>query len=51
MIAGWGIVLSALVMLPASSARSGFLLAGFAVELTGLALAMRGQSAAPEGQP
>jgi hypothetical protein len=41
LLAGWGLVLSALILLPAASSRTAFLLAGFAVELAGLVLAMR----------
>jgi hypothetical protein len=36
--AGWGIVLSAIVLLPSPMGRAGFALAGIAVELLGLAL-------------
>ncbi len=41
MLAGWMLVLSALILLPATSARSAFLVAGFVVDLIGLGLAMR----------
>ena len=40
LLAGWGLVLSALVLL-ASSPRAGFALAGFAIELLGLILVFR----------
>jgi hypothetical protein len=39
--AGWALVLAALVIRPPAAARTGFVLAGFAVELLGLALALR----------
>jgi hypothetical protein len=41
LLAGWGLVVSALVLLPVASSRTAFLLAGFGVELAGLVLAMR----------
>ena len=41
LIAGWGIALFSIVLLPGAGARSGFALAGLAVELLGLALAIR----------
>ncbi|HEY0794704.1 MAG TPA: hypothetical protein VGD64_02875 [Acidisarcina sp.] len=41
LLAGWGLILSALILLPATSSRTAFLLAGFGVELAGLVLAMR----------
>jgi hypothetical protein len=41
LVAGWGIVLCALTLLPARPARSGFILAGVAVELLGLGLTLR----------
>ena len=41
LVAGWGIVVAALAILPSASARTGFVLAGVAVELLGLVLAIR----------
>jgi hypothetical protein len=39
--AGWAIVVAAVALLPAAGARLGFVLAGIAVELFGLVLAVR----------
>lgn len=41
MIAGWGIVLSALALLSKPGARDAFLAAGIAVQVTGLVLVVR----------
>jgi hypothetical protein len=41
MIAGWGIVLSALALLSKAAARDVFVAAGIAVEVTGLVLVVR----------
>ena len=41
LVAGWGIVVAALGLLPSASARAVFVLAGVAVELLGLTLAAR----------
>lgn len=41
LVAGWGIVVAAVAILPSAPARAGFVLAGVAVELLGLALAIR----------
>lgn len=41
LVAGWAIVVSALALLPSSGPRTAFALAGMAVELLGLALAVR----------
>jgi hypothetical protein len=41
LLAGWGIVLAALVMLSAFSQRTSFILAGIAVEAVGLVLLFR----------
>ncbi len=41
LIAGWGIAVFSVALLPGTGARSGFALAGFVVELLGLALAVR----------
>lgn len=38
LVAGWGIVISAIVLLPSPTGRTGFALAGVAVELLGLTL-------------
>ncbi len=38
LVAGWGIVMSAVALLPSLMGRAGFALAGIAVELLGLAL-------------
>jgi len=38
LVAGWGIVLSALALLPSQIGRAGFVLAGVALEFLGLAL-------------
>lgn len=41
LLAGWFLVLAALVLLPGGIARNGFALAGLCVEGTGLVLAVR----------
>ncbi len=41
LFAGWGIVLSALVMLAAETPRAAFALAGVGVEIVGLVLVIR----------
>jgi hypothetical protein len=41
LVAGWAIVVFALALLPAAGPRTAFALAGMAVELLGLALAVR----------
>jgi len=41
LVAGWAIVVCALVLLPSEGPRTAFALAGMAVELLGLALAVR----------
>jgi hypothetical protein len=38
LVAGWGIVISAVALLPGPMARAGFVLAGVVVELLGLNL-------------
>lgn len=45
LLAGWLLVLTAVVLLPSPAARGGFVLAGLAVEILGLALAVRAHSA------
>jgi len=41
LLAGWAIVLSALVLLAPAPARTGFVLAGIGVEVMGLVLVVR----------
>lgn len=41
LVAGWAIVVAAVVLLPSTGGRAGFVLAGMAVELFGLALTVR----------
>ncbi|MGD0826315.1 MAG: hypothetical protein ABR908_17170 [Terriglobales bacterium] len=41
LVAGWAIVVAAVALLPSAGARAGFVLAGIATELFGLALAVR----------
>ncbi len=41
LVAGWGIAVLSIFLLPAAGARAGFVVAGLAVELLGLALAVR----------
>lgn len=50
MLAGWVLVLAALEMLGAAIPRALFVLAGFAVEVLGLALVFRAHLAPPEVQ-
>jgi len=51
LVAGWTIVVAAVVLLPPGGARVGFVLAGVAVELFGLALAVRSHLVLPaEGE-
>jgi len=42
LLAGWLIVIVAILLLPAALARDAFILAGFAVEILGLFLAVQG---------
>jgi hypothetical protein len=42
LLAGWGLVLTALVLLAKPGARTAFVLAGLAVEVLGIVLAARG---------
>lgn len=42
LLAGWLIVIVAIVLLPAAAIRNVFILAGFAVEILGLFLAVQG---------
>jgi hypothetical protein len=46
LLAGWGIVLSAMVLFSRAVPRGGFVLAGIVLEAVGLALTFRAQSAA-----
>jgi len=41
LVAGWGIVIAAVVILPSATARAVFILAGILVEALGLTLAIR----------
>jgi hypothetical protein len=41
LLAGWGIVLSAVALLKSPAARSAFVIAGVGVEAMGMALAIR----------
>lgn len=50
LLAGWGIVLSALVLLKSMPVQTGFVLAGIAVEALGLGLVARAHSVLPEDQ-
>ena len=47
LLAGWGIVVSAVALFPGSGTRGLFVLAGLAVELLGLVLAFRGVANRP----
>ena len=48
LIAGWGIVISTLPLLPSLTMRTAFVLAGMAVELLGLGLVVRSHLVAKE---
>jgi hypothetical protein len=51
LVAGWAIVVGAVMLLPSAGGRAGFVLAGIAVELFGLALAIRAHLVLPaEGE-
>ncbi|HYL37579.1 MAG TPA: hypothetical protein VEV17_16815 [Bryobacteraceae bacterium] len=41
LLSGWFLVLAAIVLLPVAPSQSAFALAGFAVEILGLVLAIR----------
>jgi len=41
LVAGWGIVVAALLLLPSAPSRVAFVLAGIAVQILGLILAVR----------
>jgi hypothetical protein len=47
LLAGWGLVLAAVVMLRAELPQAVFVLAGIAVELAGLALVVHAHRSAP----
>jgi hypothetical protein len=49
LLAGWGIVLTAVVLLAASAPRAAFVLAGIGVEILGLVLVIRAHPA-PRGE-
>jgi hypothetical protein len=49
--AGWGLVLSAIVLLGAPGPRAGFLLAGIGVEILGLILAFRAHLTSRRNEP
>ncbi len=49
LLAGWGIVLTAVVLLAASAPRVAFVLAGSGVEILGLVLVIRAHPA-PRGE-
>jgi hypothetical protein len=44
LLAGWFLVLAAIVLLPTPGARGGFIFSGLAVEALGLAMAVRSHS-------
>jgi hypothetical protein len=48
LFAGWALVLAALAILPSTAARTGFVLAGLAVEILGLVLIARAHRILPE---
>jgi hypothetical protein len=50
LLAGWFLVLAALEMLRAPTPRALFVLAGFAIEVLGLALVFRANIPQPEGE-
>ena len=49
LLAGWGLVLTAIAMLAASAPRIAFVLAGIGVEILGLVLVIRAHPA-PRGE-
>jgi hypothetical protein len=49
LLAGWGIVLTAVALLGTSAARAAFVLAGVGVEILGLVLVIRAHPA-PRGE-
>ncbi len=50
LLAGWGIVLAAVVLLVSALPRSGFVLAGVGVEVLGLILVVRSHLVVPRGE-
>ncbi len=48
LLTGWGLVLTALALLPAAATRTAFIFAGLAVEILGLGLCARAHSTLPE---
>ena len=50
LLAGWFLVLAALEMLSATTLRALFVLAGFAIEVLGLALVCRANIPEPEAE-
>ena len=51
LVAGWAIVVAAVALLPSPGVRAGFVLAGVATEVFGLALAVRSHLVLPaEGE-
>lgn len=50
MLAGWLLVLAAIVLLRALAAQTAFVLAGFGVEILGFVLAARQHVPKPRGQ-
>jgi hypothetical protein len=50
LLAGWFLVLAALEMLSAPTPRALFVVAGFAIEVLGLALVFRANIPEPEGE-
>ena len=49
LLAGWGLVLAAIVLLAGGASRAGFVFSGIAVEILGLALVIRAHPA-PRGE-
>ncbi len=47
LLAGWVIVLAAIVLLPSAAARTGFTMAGIAVEILGFGLVIRAHLLSP----
>jgi hypothetical protein len=51
LVAGWALVLSAVVLLRTMAPRAGFVAAGLAVEILGLVLVFRSHHIARGGKP
>lgn len=47
LLAGWLIILAAIVLLPSAAVRAAFVLSGIAVEILGFALVVRGHLFSP----